>query len=97
MTVGMQPGEIERALARIELDLREFRNEARDRSDGLANQMTVYIGKLEAHAAKIPELERRLESVETKVDRVSAQANRVAGVGAMLAMGGSWLVSWFKH
>lgn len=93
----MQPGEIQRALTRIEADLKDFRTEARDRSHSLANQMNVQFGHVAGHTIEIEALKEKAVALEAKVDAVTAAANKVAGVSAVLAVIGSWLVSWLRH
>jgi hypothetical protein len=101
---GMQPGEIERTLARIEADLREFRDEARTRSHDLANTMNAQLGKVSVHDVQIAGLVGRLDAhaeliaeVNRDIQAVTATANKISGAGALLAVVAGFVSGWFKH
>jgi len=103
VTEGMQPGEIERALARIERDLKEFRTEARDRSHALANQMNAQLGRVSEHTVRIDNLEKRQDAqselvseLGTDVKDIAKNANRIAGAWSAVTVAIGLGIAWLK-
>lgn len=100
----MTPGEIGRALARIEADLREFRTEARDRSHQLSNTVNAQLGKISVQEVQMSGLNGRLDAhaemiagLTNDVKNVTATANKISGIGAVLAIAAGIIGGWFKH
>lgn len=93
----MQPGEIQRTLARIEGSVESLRVEVRDRHHELANQVNDKLGPISAHGVRIDALERKYDALDGRVDGISTQANKIAGAGALLAVLAGMFSGWWKH
>lgn len=93
-------GEILRGQARIEKALDDFIEDQRKQNHVFRNQLNTNNVAIALHAQKledVAELKVKMEGVAQKIDVITASANKIAGAWALLCVGITAAIAWFKH
>lgn len=102
MSLEQEPtlGEILRGQARIEKSLEDFIEDQRTQNHAFRNAINLNNVAIALHAQKledIADLKVKMEGVTNKVDAITASANKIAGAWAILCVGITAAIAWFKH